>query len=170
MANLRILIVDPDVNFSTELRKQLSRAGVTVLGESDYGAEALSLTRQTQPDAVLVAWQEPTARAEQTLEALSVLLPTAPLVAYSEIDNLEATRQAIQAGAQDYLPKPLASKDVVDSLFKALAQIERRRTRRSRLWTSRLRRDSRRPLWRQRWYRQDDAVNEPCRCDFKGSS
>ena len=61
--SLRLLIVDPDVNFRTDLRKQMSRAGVAVIGEAGYGADAVSLAQGTRPDAVMVAWQEPTARA-----------------------------------------------------------------------------------------------------------
>src|SRR5688572_18063219 len=79
LANLRLLIVDPDVNYRTELRKQLVRGGIDVVGETDYGAEAVTLTQAQKPDAVAVAWQEPSARCEQTLESLSLILPSAPL-------------------------------------------------------------------------------------------
>lgn len=127
MANLRLLIVDPDVNYRTELRKQLTRSGIDVVGETDYGAEAITLTQSQKPDAVAVAWQEPSARSEQTLESLSLILPGAPLLAYSDRGELAEARRAIQAGAYDYLTKPLSSKDVTDALTKALAQIERRR-------------------------------------------
>ncbi len=127
MADIRVLLVDPDINFRTDLRKQLARAAVTVVGEADYGADAVSLAQSTKPDAVLVAWQEPTARVEQTLESLALILPAAPLICYSDDQGLIAARRALHAGAQDYLAKPLGAKDVVDSIHKVLIQIERRR-------------------------------------------
>lgn len=125
--NLKLLIVDPDVNYRTDLRKQVARAGVDVVGEADYGASALSMAEATKPDSVLVAWQEPAARVEQTLESLSLYLPSAPIVAYSDIEDLAAARRAIHAGAHDYLTKPLGPKDILDSFHKVLLQMERRR-------------------------------------------
>ena len=127
MANIRLLIVDPDVNYRADLKKQLQRAGVVVVGEADYGADALTLVQIEKPDAVAVAWQDPTARPEQTLESLTLALPAAPLIVYSEMGDLASARRAIQAGAQDYLVKPFNSKDFVDALSKAFAHIERRR-------------------------------------------
>jgi pilus assembly protein CpaE len=125
--NLKLLIVDPDVNFRADLRKQLVRVGFDVVGEADYGADAISLAQQTRPDSVAVFWKEPAARAEQTLESLALMLPSSPLIAYSEIEELSATRRAIHAGAHDYLVKPVSGKDVQEAVHKALIQIERRR-------------------------------------------
>jgi pilus assembly protein CpaE len=125
--NLKLLLVDPDVNYRTDLKKQLSRAGFDVVGEADYGADAISLAQSTRPDAVAVSWQEPSARVEQTMESLSLTLPASPLIAYSDIDELIATRKAVQSGAHDYLLKPLNGRDVTEAVHKALLQIERRR-------------------------------------------
>jgi pilus assembly protein CpaE len=125
--NLKLLLVDPDVNYRTDLKKQLGRAGFDVVGEADYGVDAISLAQATRPDAVAITWQEPSARAEQTLESLALTLPASPLITYSDIEELASTRKAIQAGAHDYLLKPLNGRDVMDAVHKALVQIERRR-------------------------------------------
>lgn len=127
MANIRLLLVDPDVNYRADLRKQLQRVGVEVVGEADYGADALTMAQIERPDAVAVAWQNPSMRPEQTLESLALALPSAPLIVYSEDTELASARKAVQAGAQDFLPKPVNPKDFVESLSKAFAQIERRR-------------------------------------------
>jgi pilus assembly protein CpaE len=124
---LKLLIVDPDPNYRTDLKKMLARSGVTVVGEASYGADAVSLAQSTRPDAVAVHWQKPAIRAEQTLESLSLALPLAPLITYSEFEEHDSTRKAMQAGAHDYLLKPLKAKDVVEAIHKALLQIERRR-------------------------------------------
>jgi pilus assembly protein CpaE len=126
LANIRLLIVDPDINFRTDFKRELQRAGITVVGEADYGADALSLINSERPDAVAVAWQEPTARPEQTLESITQTLPAAPVIVYSAFGDLASARRAIQAGAHDYLAKPVSAKDFIDALTKAFAQIERR--------------------------------------------
>ena len=127
MANVRILIVDPDVNYRTDLKKQLQRAGLDVIGEADYGSDALTLASDRKPDAVAIAWQDPTIRAEQTMESIGQILPSSPLLVYSSIAELSAARRAMQAGAHDFLAKPVETKELLGSLNKAFSLIERRR-------------------------------------------
>jgi pilus assembly protein CpaE len=128
LANIRLLIVDPDINYRTDLRKTLLRAGIDVVGEADYGADALSLAQTQKPDAVAIAWHDPAARPEQTLETLTVSLPAVPLVVYMDADDeMSAARRAVISGAHDFLRKPVSAKDFTDSLSQAFAAIERRR-------------------------------------------
>ena len=127
MANIRLLIVDPDVNYRSDLKKQLVRGGIDVVGEADYGADAATLIETLKPDAVAVAWQEPTVRAEQTLESASQSIPAAPLIVYSEIEDLASARRAVHAGAHDYLTKPVNARDFTDSLNNVFSRIERQR-------------------------------------------
>jgi pilus assembly protein CpaE len=43
------------------------------------------------------------------------------------MEDLSSARRAVQAGAHDYLPKPINSRDFIDSLHKAFSRIERQR-------------------------------------------
>lgn len=125
--NLKILVVDGDRGERSEVRKTLTRARFAVVGEAGYGAEALSLARETRPNAVLVAWAEPAVRAAQTVESLNLLFPHTPVIAYSSDQSVATVRRAVQAGVQDYLVKPLRGEEVRQSIFTALEQVERRR-------------------------------------------
>ena len=127
MANIRLLIVDPDINYRSDLRKQLERSAIDVVGEANYGADALSLIHSRHPDAVAVAWQEPAVRAEQTLESISRAFPAMALVAYSDLQDLAAVRRAVQAGAHDYLAKPIHSRELLGSLNKTFERMEHQR-------------------------------------------
>lgn len=127
MANTRLLIVDPDVNYRTDLKKQLQRAGIDVVGEAGYGADALTLISSLRPDAIAIAWQDPTVRAEQTLESISETLPAAPLLVYADAGDLSSARRAVQAGAHDFLTKPIELREFLGSMNKAFARIERQR-------------------------------------------
>jgi pilus assembly protein CpaE len=127
MANIRLLIVDPDINFRSDLRKQLQRSSIDVVGEADFGADANSLIYSRKPDAVAVAWKEPTVRAEQTLESISRSLPSVALIAYSELDDLASVRRAVQAGAHDCLTKPIETRELLNSLNKTFERMERQR-------------------------------------------
>ena len=127
MANIRLLIVDPDPNYRSDLRKQLQRYAVDVVGEADYGADAVSLIHARKPDAIAIAWQEPTVRAEQTLDAVARSLPSVAMLVYSEGSDLASVRRAVQAGAHDYLTKPVDPRELLSSLNKTFERMERQR-------------------------------------------
>lgn len=107
----------------------LAMSGFAVLGEAGYGIEAVSLAKETSPDVVVMAVEEPLVRALQTLEAVVDLLPLSPIVAYSSIKDAASIRRAMVAGAKDYLMTPIREEDLVQSIHQVLAQEEKRRAR-----------------------------------------
>jgi pilus assembly protein CpaE len=127
LANIRLLLVEPDLNFRSDFKRQLQRAAVDVVGEADYGTDAISLIHAQKPDAVAIAWQEPTVRAEQTLESVSRSFPSLAVIVYSDSAELASVRRAVQAGAHDYLTKPVETRDMLLSLNKAFERMERQR-------------------------------------------
>jgi pilus assembly protein CpaE len=126
-ANPRILVVDQDCETRAELQKGLVRSHFIVVGGVGYGAEALSLASELRPQVVLVGVEEPTARALQTIELLSELLPESPIIAYSQLTDAESARCAVVAGARDYLTRPLKIEAVIRAIETALAHQERRK-------------------------------------------
>jgi pilus assembly protein CpaE len=127
MANIRLLIIDPDINFRSDLRKQLQRSAIEVVGEADYGADAISLVHARRPDAIAIAWQDPPVRPEQTVETISRTLPSVAIIVYSEQEDLPSVRRAVQAGAHDYLTRPFETRDLLNSLNKTFERMERQR-------------------------------------------
>ncbi len=125
--NPRVLVVDQDFETRAELQKGLVRAQFIVMGGVGYGAEALSLAAELKPSAVLVGVEDPPARALQTIESLTELLPDSPVLAYSSQTDADSARKAVVAGARDYLTKPLKMDEVIKAVQTALAQQERRR-------------------------------------------
>ncbi len=125
--NPRILVVDQDFETRGELQKGLVRASFIVVGGVGYGAEALSLAAELKPNVVLVGVEDPPARALQSIESLTELLPDSPIVAYSSQKDAESARKAMVAGARDYLTKPLKMDEVIKAIRTALSQQERRR-------------------------------------------
>ncbi len=124
--NPRILVVDQDFETRAELQKDLVRAQFIVVGGVGYGAEALSLAAELKPNVVLVGVEEPAVRAHQTIESLTEILPTSPVLAYSSMTDADSARKSVVAGARDYLTKPLKPEVVVKAVQAALAQQERR--------------------------------------------
>jgi len=127
--NPRVIVVDQDQVARSEVQKMLALSGFAVLGEAGYGIEAVSLAKESEPDVMVIALEEPVVRALQTVEAVADLLPQSPVVAYSSIKDPASIRKAMLAGVADYLVTPVREEDLVNSIHGVLAQEERRRAR-----------------------------------------
>ena len=107
----------------------LDLSGFAVLGEAGYGMEAMTLARQTEPDVVVIAIEDPLIRALQTVEAMVDLLPKSPVIGYSSVRDPNSMRKAMLAGVKDYLTAPVKEEDLINSIHTVLAQEERRQAR-----------------------------------------
>ena len=127
--NPRVIVIDQDQIARSEVQKMLALSGFAVLGEAGYGIEAVSLAKETEPDVVIVAVEEPVVRALQTVEAVADLLPQSPIVAYSSIKDPASIRKAMLAGVSDYLITPVREEELVNSIHNVMAAEERKRAR-----------------------------------------
>ena len=127
--NPRVIVIDQDQVARSEVQKMLALSGFAVLGEAGYGIEAVSLAKETEPDIVVIALEEPVIRALQTVEAVADLLPQSPVVAYSSIKDPASIRKAMLAGVADYLVTPVREEELINSIHGVLAQEERKRAR-----------------------------------------
>jgi len=124
-----VIVVDQDQAARSEVQKMLALSGFAVLGEAGYGIEAVSLAKETEPDIIVIALEEPVVRALQTVEAVADLLPQSPVVAYSSIKDPTSMRKAMLAGVADYLVTPVREEDLINSIHAVLANEERKRAR-----------------------------------------
>ncbi|MDP2949975.1 MAG: response regulator, partial [Chloroflexota bacterium] len=96
--NPKVIIIDQDPNTRAESQRMLALSGFAVMGAAGYGMEAITLARETAPEAVVIALEEPIARSLQTIEAVADVLPQTPIVAYSSISDPSVIRRAMQIG------------------------------------------------------------------------
>jgi pilus assembly protein CpaE len=129
--NPRVAVIDQDLNSRSDIQKLLAAAGFSVVGEAGYGIEAVSLAKTSEPDVVVIAIEDPTIRALQTVEALADLLPHAAIIGYSTLREPSAMRKAMLAGVNDYILAPVKEEELITSVYTVLAQEERRKARAS---------------------------------------
>ena len=127
--NPKVIIVDQDPSSRAETQRMLALSGFAVMGAAGYGMEAITLAKETDPQVVIAALEEPIARSLQTIESVADVLPTVPIIAYSTISDPSTIRKAMQIGIKDYLVMPLKEEDLSRSIFTVLAQDERRQQR-----------------------------------------
>jgi pilus assembly protein CpaE len=124
--NLSALVVDPNLDSRLEVVKLLESVGLDSAGEAAYGVEATYLAADRRPNIVLLALEEPPMRGLSTAEALIQQMPDTPLLVYSSSQETLLMRQAMRAGARDFLEKPLNARELRTAIHSVLAQEEQR--------------------------------------------
>ncbi len=125
--NPEVIIVDPDLDQRSDLSRMLTVAQFAVVGEADYGIEAVTAAKEHPPDVFLVSMEEPIARSVQTIEMLGSASPETAVIIYSSLGDAGSVRRAMIAGARDFLMKPLKPEDVARSIYQILEHEERKR-------------------------------------------
>src|SRR5437867_13418160 len=124
-----ILIVDQDPKARYEVKQLVKQAHLTVAGEGGLGTEAVSLASDAQPDVTICGISKPADRSLQTIEALLDVLPETPIIAYSWGDDVETVRQAMLAGARNFVVMPMEAERLLDAVRSVLEHEERKRQR-----------------------------------------
>ncbi|MQA00174.1 MAG: response regulator [Dehalococcoidia bacterium] len=124
--NLSALVVDPNLDSRLDTSRSLESVGLDLAGESSYGTEATVMAAEHKPNVILLALEDPPARGVSTLESLQTLAPDTPVIVYSSSGNVDLVRQAMRAGARDFLSKPLQAQALRETIHNVLAQEEQR--------------------------------------------
>ena len=127
---IKILIVDDVAETRENLRKLLSFGqGFIVAGEAENGKEAIALAKRLRPDVVLMDINMPVMGGIEATEAISVEVPTTTVIIISVQGESEYLREAMAAGARDYLIKPFSSDDLINTIRRAYEMDSKRRAR-----------------------------------------
>ncbi len=102
--NANILVVEDDKLLNQMLMHQLKRMGHVVSGVNNL-RDAKKHLKQYEPDLVITDMRLPDGDCIRELSALCDSLPVIVLTAYGTVKNAV---EAIQAGAADYLTKPVS--------------------------------------------------------------
>lgn len=133
-----VLIADDNADMRAHLDRVLSTHWETVLVGD--GESALAATRNLRPDAIVTDVMMPgldgfgfaaAVRADPDLAATPILMLSARAGA-------EAVNEGYAGGADDYLPKPFRSQELIDRVTSRLSAVSRERERQRREAQSRL--------------------------------
>ncbi len=110
----RILVVEDDGPLRKSLAAMLGRRGFEV-GEAASGEEALGCIRERAPDAVLLDLVMPGMSGYEVCVKLKTQPATAtiPVLILSSLSEREDRLRGMDAGADDYLVKPVDAEEVV---------------------------------------------------------
>jgi len=124
---INVLIADDEKWMRDTLLTSIEweRYGFHIVGEAGDGAEALCMIEQHEPDIVLTDIQMPHLDGIALLEKVkeSGLAPI--FIYFSGYDRFEYAKSALKLGAVDYILKPVDEDELMETLLKAKALIEK---------------------------------------------
>jgi two-component system chemotaxis response regulator CheB len=103
----RILIVDDSTFFRRRIKQILEEdAGLEVVGEAKNGQEAIALVASLKPDVVTMDIEMPVMDGISAVKRIMASNPV-PIIMFSSLsmEGAQATLDALDAGALDFLPK-----------------------------------------------------------------
>ena len=123
-----LLVVDDNEDNRYTLIWRLRREGYTNISETEDGRSALSLMSQKRFDLVLLDVMMPEMTGHEVLERMreEEQLRDIPVIVVSALDDQESAVRCIEAGAEDYLPKPF---NAVLLRARIRASLEKKRLR-----------------------------------------
>lgn len=124
--NLSVLLVDPNSQSQMDASQALRAVGLDICGQSSFGTEATYMAAEFKPNLIMLALEDPPMRGLATLEALQQQSPDTPVLIYSSSADTQLMRQAMRAGARDFLERPLRDAELRDAIHTVLSQEEQR--------------------------------------------
>lgn len=120
LATLNILFVE-DADFTREalayyLKRRFNRVDV-----AGNGQKGLALFQANHYDVVLTDVMMPVMDGLEMARRIKELAPTIPLIVISAFSDQESRARATEAGADDFLAKPLYPESVCETIYKCVA-------------------------------------------------
>ncbi len=118
MANF--LIVDDSRTSRRILRGILENAGYTVVGEATNGQEGYDRYVELQPDIVTMDITMPVLDGIGGLKKIKDAYPESKVVMVTAAGQKNKMVEAVQCGADEFIPKPFDAEQLVATLTKVL--------------------------------------------------
>jgi len=136
-AGKRVVLADDNADMRAYVRRLLQAQGYAVIEAAD-GEAALAAARETVPDLVLTDVMMPRLDGFGLLRALRQDTATAgvPLILLSARAGEEAKVEGLEAGADDYLVKPFAARELLARVTANIQMAEVRREANRAIWRS----------------------------------
>ncbi|SFB88842.1 DNA-binding response regulator, NarL/FixJ family, contains REC and HTH domains [Marinospirillum celere] len=114
---IRVLIVDDHVLVRTGIERILADAeGIEVIGQAVDGEEAISLTRELEPDIVLMDVKMPGIGGVEATRKICRAHPKSMVIGLTASGDDTFVQRLLQAGAKGYLTKGSSYEEVVRAI------------------------------------------------------
>ncbi len=118
---IRVAVVDDNPGFRETLASLLRTEDLVVVGATGSGSDAVSLVRSTEPDVVLMDVRMPEMNGIEATRLLKSAFPDVGIVALTGVDDQDAVREMLVAGASSYVLKDSDSEEIFHAIRQAAA-------------------------------------------------
>jgi signal transduction histidine kinase len=118
---IRVVVVDDNPGFRETLASLLGTEELVVVGAVGNGADAMSLVRTTEPDVVLMDVRMPEMNGIEATRLLKSAFPEIGIVALTGVDDQDAVREMLVAGASCYVLKDSDTDEIFHAIRQAAA-------------------------------------------------
>ncbi|HHV34341.1 MAG TPA: response regulator [Syntrophomonadaceae bacterium] len=130
LEKIRVLIVDDVPETCQNIRCLLNfEPRVEVIGEARNGEEAVTKAEALRPDIVLMDINMPILDGIAATEAISCGIAGCAIIIMSVQGEQEYLRQAMVAGAREYIVKPFTSDELISSIYRVYDLEQRRQVK-----------------------------------------
>jgi CheY-like chemotaxis protein len=124
--HLSVLVVDDNAYMRKMVRSLLINIGVKTIHEAGDGLAGLDVIREVSPDAVILDWEMPLLNGMEFVRIVRspgvFPLPDIPIVMLSAHSNRKRIVEAVRAGVNEFLAKPVSAKALADRLLSIVVQ------------------------------------------------
>lgn len=122
----KLMLVDDEEEVRKGIMDEVDweRYGFTVVGEAENGKDALEIAEAVIPDVVITDIKMPFMDGLQLSSELKKLYPTVKILILTGFDEFQFAQQAIKLHVDEYVLKPVLSKDLTNILMKMKTQID----------------------------------------------
>jgi len=118
---IRVAVVDDNPGFRETLTSLLGTEELLVVGAAASGAGAMDLVEATEPDVVLMDVRMPEMNGIEATRLLKSAFPEVGIVALTGVDDQDAVREMLVAGASCYVLKDSDSDEIFHAIRQAAA-------------------------------------------------
>jgi signal transduction histidine kinase len=116
---IRVAVVDDNPAFRETLASLLGTEELVVVGAAGRGSDAVNLVRSTEPDVVLMDVRMPEMNGIEATRLLKSTFPEVGIVALTGVDDQDAVREMLVAGASCYVLKDSDSEEIFHAIRQA---------------------------------------------------
>ncbi|MCR4580147.1 MAG: response regulator [Treponema sp.] len=124
-----VFVVDDEPIVLEGIRSKIDweEGGFIFAGEASDGEIALSMLQELKPDILITDIKMPFMDGLELSAAIKKIQPWIKIIILSGHDEFDYAKKAISIGIEDYLLKPFTPQELLDSLNKTAAQIDKER-------------------------------------------
>lgn len=116
----RILIVDDSGYMRQVIRRHLEAKGFEVVGEATDGNEVVAMAQNLKPDLITMDLSMKNLGGIEATKLVKKAVPEAKVIVVSALGESRFIKEAVSAGAHDFIIKPFTEERLISSVKSAL--------------------------------------------------